>query len=152
MSTTTRRAAFRAPPHLIDPSGDVAVWITEPAGMLVQLMHETAATVEMARFISQEAFSRLVGVLGPDERAYFIYDMALMVKYDSEARMILTQWGVAVRDRIEHIVVRPPPEMNKLGRMGIQTIAAAMSLVGVKLDVVDDIEPFLRARNLRPRI
>ncbi len=60
--------------------------------------------------------------------------------------------GLNVRDKIEHIVVRPPPEMNKLGRMGIQTIGAAMSLAGVQLDIVDDLEPSLREQNLRPRI
>ncbi len=152
MSTTNVRPAFRRPPHLLDESGTVGVWITRPAGMLVQLLRETAATGDMARFISQDAYNKLVSTMRPDERAFFIYDMALMLRYETEARVILTQWGLSVRDRIEHIVVRPPPEMNKLGRMGIQTIAAAMSLAGVQLDVVDDIEPFLRERNLRPRI
>ncbi|WP_165374357.1 MULTISPECIES: hypothetical protein [Sorangium] len=152
MLPSNRRFAFRRQPHLLDDSGSVGVWITQPAGMVVQLLRETAATGELARFISVDAYQKLVGVMRPGERAYFIYDMALMVRYETEARVILTQWGLSVRDRIEHIVVRPPPEMNKLGRMGIQTIAAAMSLAGVQLDIMDDLEPFLRERNLRPRI
>jgi hypothetical protein len=119
--------------------------------MVVQLLHESV-TSEMARFISRDGYARLLSALGPDERAHFLYDMALMRRYDSEARMILTQWGIDVHSRIEHIAVRPPPEMNKIGRMGIQTIAAAMSLVGVPFDVVDDLEPFIREHNIRPRI
>ncbi|AUX24959.1 hypothetical protein SOCEGT47_055000 [Sorangium cellulosum] len=152
MSTTTRRLAFQRQPHLVDGSGSVGVWLTQPAGMLVQLLRETVTTGDIARFISHDAYQRLVGVMRPDERAFFLYDMALMVRYETEARVILTQWGLNVRDRIEHIVIRPPPEMNKLGRMGIQTIAAAMSLARVPIDIVDDLEPFLRARNLRPRL
>ncbi|XYH94571.1 hypothetical protein ACMHYB_43080 [Sorangium sp. So ce1128] len=151
MPPSSHKPPFRRQPHLLDDSGSVGVWITQPAGMLVQLVRETVATGEIARFISVDAYQKLVSVMRPGERAFFIYDMALMVRYETEARVILTQWGLSVRDRIEHIVVRPPPEMNKLGRMGIQTIAAAMSLAGVQLDIVDDIEPFLRERNLRPR-
>ncbi|WP_437973679.1 hypothetical protein WMF11_33740 [Sorangium sp. So ce295] len=152
MLPSNRRLAFRRQPHLLDDTGSIGVWITQPAGMVVQLLRETVATGEAARFISVDAYQKLVGVMRPGERAFFIYDMGLMVRYESEARVILTQWGLNVRDKIEHIVVRPPPEMNKLGRMGIQTIGAAMSLAGVQLDIVDDIEPFLREQNLRPRI
>jgi hypothetical protein len=152
VSTTNRRPLFRSPPHLVDASGNVAIWITRPAGMVVQLLHESVATSEMARFISRDGYAKLLGALAPNERAYFLYDMALMERYESEARMILTQWGIDVHSRIKHIAVRPPPEMNKLGRMGIQTIAAAMSLVGVPFNVVDDLEPFIREQNLRPRI
>ncbi|AUX45839.1 hypothetical protein SOCE26_073350 [Sorangium cellulosum] len=151
MSSTFGRPAFRRQPHLLDDSGCVGVWITQPAGMMVQLLQETVATAEVARFISVTAYQKLVNVMRPRERAFFIYDMALMVRYETEARVILTQWGLKVRERIEHIVVRPPPEMNKLGRMGIQTIAAAMSLAGVPFDIVEDVEPFLLERNLRPR-
>lgn len=148
----SHKTVFRKPPHIIDESGSVGVWITRPTGMLVQLLREAVVTGEMARFISQEAYSRLVSVMRPNERAYFIYDVALMVRHESEARAVLTQWGLNVRDKIEHIVVRPPPEINKLGRMAIQTIGAAMSLAGVQLDIVDDLEPFLRERSVRPRI
>ncbi len=93
MLPSNRRLAFRRQPHLLDDTGSVGVWITQPAGMVVQLLRETVATGEAARFISVDAYQKLVGVMRPGERAFFIYDMALMVRYESEARVILTQWG-----------------------------------------------------------
>ena len=105
----------------------------------------------MARLVSQEAYGQLLRLLGSGERAFFLYDLAQMIHYETEARTILTQWGVDIRGRVARIVVRPPSQVQRLARMGVQTVVTALGVIGVRIDLVSSLEPFMRENNLRPR-
>ena len=46
-------------PHLVDPSGVVGIWFTEPAGAVIQFLQPARGTVALARFLADTAYVEL---------------------------------------------------------------------------------------------
>jgi hypothetical protein len=147
----TRLPAFDAPPHLTSGHGALAIWLVEPMGMLTQLRRPTHMTPELAEFISELAYSALLEICDDNRQPLtFVHDFSLLTGYDSEARRILTMWGLRITKRIERVVVIQPPIHSELARLGIHAAASALSLVGVRFEIVDSIVEPLEKYALRP--
>ncbi len=61
----------------------------------------------------------------------------------------MTEWGLEVRTRTETIVIALAPQAGVI-RMGVGVATMALQMVGFSVQVVDDLEPFLTALDVRP--
>lgn len=130
-----RRPAFSGPPHAVFPGGGAAIWFTRPAGFVVQLLQPTHGTAALARFITEEGTDRLLSLTRPGEKLIFVHDLSPLTGYESEARRILTDKGMSIRDRVDRLIVVPPPETRKIVLMGLAAASASLSLIGVRMSM-----------------
>lgn len=130
-----RRPAFSGPPHAVFPGGGAAIWFTRPTGFIVQLLQPTHGTADLARFITDEGTDRLLTLARPGEKLIFVHDLSPLTGYDSEARRILTEKGMSIRDRVDRLIVVPPPETRKIVQMGLAAASASLSLLGIRMSM-----------------
>ncbi len=144
------RALFDAvQPHMVDPTGNVRTWFTEPAGMLNRLAAGTFIDVDVAVHISTAVNAAMRTRFAKAARFYYIHEFPGASGYSTHARQILTNWGVEVASSIERLVCVPPP-MNNVFKMGISTAAMTLRTVGVEIEVVDSLDGVLARYKLRP--
>ena len=145
-------AGFEVTPHLVHEASGFRAWLTEPPGVLTQVTTQVRADEAMARFLSTTVSKAVLGQ--PREhgqRLVFFHDWRRLEGYAPQARKVLTDWGISIRDDIERVVVALRPESSPLVKMGISVASVGLRLAGVRLQVVESVEDELRKLRLRPR-
>ena len=138
-----RRFAKFAPDLVHEPSG-MRVWLTEPLGILTQLTEQTAADFEMAKFLSGPVSDRLFALrTTSDQQVLFFHEWSAMTGYGKGVRKEMTDWGLRIRKDIERIVVSLGPEAPSLVKMGVNVAASALTLAGIRLSLVADMDAML---------
>lgn len=151
-ATESRLPAFDHPPHLSWGGGELAIWFTEPWGMLTQMLRPTYATETLANFIADFAYSALLELRDTTTTPLiFVHDFSRMTGYESEARKLLTMWGFRIRSEIERVVVVQPPVKNELARLGISAAASALGVVGIRFEIVETVQAPIDRYGLSPR-
>src|SRR5690349_14902858 len=112
MSASSYASNFSGVPHIVDPSGAVAVYWTDPPGALLQLVQASRGPSDMAHWLVDEAldllFSRFPGVDG----LRVIIDMRRMTGRSAMARSVLMNASGAAAARIGHVVLLPSMHMG----------------------------------------
>jgi hypothetical protein len=132
---------FDEPPHLLHPSGALAIWFTDPPGMVTQFQYGARATDDLAQFVARLGFAALLELRGRRrDRLCFIHDLSLMSGYEPDARQTMTMWGLEARELVERVVVVPPRQGVESVRLGLEGSAAVLVARGMLLDFAPTIE------------
>ncbi|HLV22987.1 MAG TPA: hypothetical protein VKZ49_18990 [Polyangiaceae bacterium] len=143
--------AFSEPPHLLHPTGAMAVWFTEPAGMVTQLVRPNRGTTDLACFMAQLAFAALLELRGRRvEQLTFVHDLTLLTGYDEEAKRIWTTWALEIRDRIARIVIVQPRAPETLA--SLEVTATALVPRGVPFETRESVEQAVADFGLMPQL
>lgn len=149
MSASSYASNFSGVPHIVDPTGSVAVYWTDPPGALVQLVQATRGTSEMAHWLVGEAlellFNRFPGVDG----LRIVIDMRRMTGRSAMARSVLMNAAGAAAGRIGQVVLLPSVHMGPAYLTVIEATAVALRLVGYRVDVEHDLDEALRRHGVR---
>jgi hypothetical protein len=134
------KAIFSARPHRTSTPDALAVWFTQPWGMVTQFTAATTMTEAAAEFIiaSYDELTRRC----PDasRRFVFMHDWSLGSGYEPGARTRLVTWGRQIHQRVDRVVICMGKNTPALARMGLGVGAAAMAVIGMKLDVLYGVE------------
>lgn len=145
--------AFAEPPHLLHPSGALGVWFTDPAGMVTQFRMPAAGTVELANFIARLSYAALLELRGRRQtRLSFVHDLTLMTSYDTEARHVMTLWGLEIREHIERVIVVRSRQTDQWLKLAIEGSGSALIGRGVRFDAVETIQEALELTQLAPLV
>jgi hypothetical protein len=138
-------------PTLVDPSGTLRVWLTDPPGMLDQMAIGCPVTTEVAHWLVHVAGGAMVAAYAPDARYTFLHEWRGVTTYTTEARLGIINWGRGLGlKRVERIDIVLAQDAGTLFRMAVQGGAMTMSVLGVKCALVDDVDATINATNLRP--
>jgi hypothetical protein len=149
MSASSYASDFSGVPHIVDPTGSVAIYWIDPPGALVQLVQPTRGTSEMAHWLAGEAidllFSRFPGVDG----LRIVLDMRRMTGRSAMARSILMNASGTAAGRIGHLVLLPSLHMGPAYLKVIEATCVALRLIGYRVDVEHDLESALKKYGVR---
>lgn len=149
--TSVPAPLFPTPPSIDRPDLGLRIWFMHPLTMVDQNYGATNLTAAMAAFLSGEADAAFMAALPSTAGGYrYVHDWRLYNRYESEARSVLVRWGVEGRGRVERTWLAIDPQASSIIRMGVSVGAAAMKMAGTHLELVPDLEGFLRGLKLRP--
>jgi hypothetical protein len=138
------RAAFDTPLDLVDPSRTLAVWFTEPAGIVVQFARRGPGTVAVAQWLAGAASERLRERFPRDEALICVLDLTRMEGRDPMARAIIVDAARAVADRIIRAVVVPPDTSSRVYLASLKAAASLARVFGLVVSV-DSLPNALRS-------
>lgn len=97
---------FASRPHLLDPSGTMALWFTDPPGAWLQFIRPGRGTDELSEWMAGPALRALVARF-PRETLTLVLDFRLMTDRDLAARARILQTAPALRDSLARLIVLP---------------------------------------------
>jgi hypothetical protein len=144
--------AFQGKAHLVDPTGALKVWITDPPGMLDHLVEGSTFTAEAANWLVTEATDAMMayGKSRGVERFVFVHDWRGGRAHDSSARLRIIGWGRRLVRQIERIDIAIAEDAPALFRMAVFGGTMAMSVLGVKCEVHTSIDEAVAAARVLP--
>jgi hypothetical protein len=132
-----------APPHLIDPSGSIAMYWTEPPGAVLQLQRSTRGTTAMAEWIVETGLDRLLARYPEETDLVVVLDMRQMLGRSATARALLLQASEKAAGRIARVVLLPSTHMGPAYIKVIEATALLLRLTGYEVHVEDDLDVVL---------
>jgi hypothetical protein len=149
MSASSYASNFSGVPHIVDPTGTIAVYWTDPPGALVQLVQASRGTSEMAHWLVDEALELLFSRFPAVDGLRVVIDMRRMTGRSAMARSVLMSASGTAAGRIGHVVLLPSMQMGPAYIKVIEATAVALRLVGYRVDVEHDLDEALRKYGLR---
>lgn len=125
---------FRTRPHLSHESG-VAIWFTEPAGWVTQVVETVEGSEAMARFMTEEAWPVLRERHPPDTRFILASDFSRLSRYAAGGRASLVDWSRRIHRQIAKSIIVLSPDSPMLVRMGTTSASALLAAVGIDFSV-----------------
>lgn len=116
--------AFGCRPHLLDPTGTLAAWFTDPPGAWLQFIKPGRGTDELSEWIAGPALCALVARF-PRDMLILVLDFRLMTDRDLTARARILQTAPALKDSLARVVVLPSHYATPLH---MKTMAAGVRL------------------------
>ena len=142
-------AVFTRPPHLLDPSGTVAAWFTEPPGAWFQFVKPARGTDELSEWLTGPAFQGVVTQF-PGQTLKLVLDFRLMTDRDLSARARILQTAPALKDLIAELVIIPSLSATPIH---LKTMTAGVRLArsfGIPIDLHTSAPHVLSRLGLRP--
>lgn len=115
---------FSGMPHLLDPSGTLAGWFTEPPGVWLQFTKPARGTDELTEWLAGPALAALLARF-PGEQLTLVLDFRLMTDRDLSARARLLQTAPALKDALAKVVILPSLSATPIH---VKTMAAGIRL------------------------
>lgn len=141
-------AVFAHAPHLLDPSGCVGAWFTEPAGAWFQFVRASRGTDELSEWLGGPALEAVVGRF-PNQKLILVLDFRLMTDRDLSARARLLQTAPAMKDLVAEAVIIPSLSATP---MHLKTMSAGVRLArsfGIPVDLQTSPNQVLSQLGLR---
>ena len=129
-----KRAAFATAPHLVDPSGAVAIWLTDPPGAVMQFTREAEGTVPLAKWIVGPALEHLLRRFTAPMKLVIVMDLGLMTGRDAAVRPILTETAKNLRPRIERSLIVPPVKTSAIYLASLHAAVSLLRVFGVPVE------------------
>jgi hypothetical protein len=144
-----KESAFDAPPHLVDPSGALGVYWTDPPGVLVQFIRPARGTTELAEWLTSEGLELLIARFPVDQELRLILDMRQMVGRSASARSLLMRASKTSRSRVQHVVLLPSVHLGATYAKVIEASAVVLRMLGYRVHVEHDLERALKKHGTR---
>lgn len=143
------------PPSAAFSVGPLRLWLTLPLGMVTQFEPNAHLSVSLSRLIAGPATDALLGLYQQSPRPMrFLHDWRNLMTYDSEARLILTDWGLRLgAERVLRVDMLLGARTPSFVRMGAAVGQAALAVAGMTLRVHYEAGAFAHASEaplLRP--
>ena len=154
---TMRRASNYAPPvpfhsrpDMIDPTGEIAAWYTDPPGVIMQLMRPTHLSVERVKWLLGPGH-RMLEERFPDAREFItVLDLRRMTSRDVAARTLLLDRSLARRELFHQSYVLLPESAGPIYRTSAQAGVTLLRVMGFPVEVTPSLDDAVRKASLRP--
>jgi hypothetical protein len=141
--------AFAEPPHLVDPRGDIAIWYTEPPGLVLQLTKPTHGTRAHAEWLAGPSFAEL-GRRFPNHELIVLFDAHLATGRDPDFRPLMMNVAKALLGRAKRIVVVLPRTVPPALRSAMEVSVALLRLFGLPLEIAASLTYTLAQTGMKP--
>jgi hypothetical protein len=129
----TVRPPFDCAPHVLHPDGVVAMWLTEPAGIVIQIAQPTHAKAELARWLVDAAVPAMKGLLA--NKYFLVLDWTLMLSRDADARKIFVDSASSLKPAPVSVHIIPPQNASPLFVSSMRVASALIAAFGVDLQI-----------------
>lgn len=147
--SVAQASGFDAPPHVTDPSGTIAVWWTDPPGIVLQLTRPARGTTAMAEWMVGPGVDLLVRRFPECFDMRIVLDLRQMTGRSATARSLLMQAAKALSERVAHVVVLPSPHMGPAYSKVIEGTAGLLRLLGMRVDIEHALDRVLERHGVR---
>jgi hypothetical protein len=147
--SATHVGGFATPPDLIDPSGLMAAWWTDPPGVLLQLTRQARGTTAMAEWLSGPFFDAFVRRFPEIHDLHVILDMRRMTGRSAIARALLMRHAKAVGKRLGQVVILPSVHMGPAYVKMLEATALLLAAAGVSVVIEHHLDRALAKQGLR---
>jgi hypothetical protein len=147
---TIQLPVFATAPHVVDPSGVIAAWFTDPPGVLMQFARPSRGTTEMAEWLVGPGFDLLMARFPGARELRIVLDMRSMTGRSATARSLLLQRAKTVHDHVAHVVILPSQLLGPAYVKIVEGTALMLRLAGLRVDVEHEIERVVTRYRLRP--
>jgi hypothetical protein len=141
--------AFTVPPHVIDESGAVAAWFTEPPGVVLQFIRPARGTTELAKWVVGPAYNQLVRRFPDGYELRIVLDMRQMTGRAATARAVLIDHGKLVSQRLGRVIILPSVHMGAVYLKVVETTALMLRAFGVRIEIEQSLERALAKQDVR---
>jgi hypothetical protein len=150
MSASSYASVFSGVPHIVDPSGAIGVYWTDPPGAILQVVQATRGTSEMAQWLVTDGLDLLLSRFPGVDNLRLIIDMRSMTGRSAMARSILMNAsGGQAAERVGQIVLLPSVHMGAAYIAVIEATVTALRLIGYRVAVEHDLDEALQKYGVR---
>lgn len=150
MSASSYASDFSGGAHIVDPTGAIAVFWTDPPGAVIQVVQATRGTSEMAHWLVTEGLDLLLSRFPGVDNLQLVIDMRRMTGRSAMARSILMNAsGGQAAERIGQVVLLPSVHMGPAYFTVIEATAVALRLIGYRVAVEHDLDEALKKYGIR---
>lgn len=144
-----KELSVAAPPYLVDPSGSLGLYWTDPPGVLVRFIRPARGTTEIAEWLTGVGLDLLAARFPVDHELRLILDMRQMVGRSATARSLLMRASATSRSRIKHVVLLPSVHLGPTYASVIEASAIVLRALGYRVHVEHDLERALKKHGTR---
>ena len=141
--------AFAVPPHLLDDSGAIAVWFTDPPGAVLQFTRPERGTTELAKWLCGDGYEQLLRRFPDGEKLRFVLDMRQMTGRAATARSVLIEHGKLVAQRVGPVIILPSMHLGPFYVTVVEGTALMLRAFGLRIDVDHSLERALSKQEMR---
>ena len=120
---------------LYDPSGDIGVWYTRPAGAVVRLVVPTRVELAHAEWLTGAGQAKMTEHLPEQSGLILVLDLSLMIDRTSVARALMLKRAPELAKRLRCTYLIPPPSMSRLQAISLQAAATLLRALGVRVEL-----------------
>ena len=135
-------------PHVVDPRSGFAIWWTEPLGYVSELGESKHVDDAIAEFFINSVRAHMQSIGAARSARVGVNDWSTMTGYDAAARTRLIDYAKANREVISHTAI-VLPVTSALGRIGVQTAATLLALMGKQITFPRDVREAITKLGLR---
>jgi hypothetical protein len=143
MARTERLVAYRPPfdarPDVIDPTGTVAAWYTDPPGVIIQFTRPTRGTTELARWVVGPGNDALWRRFRDGSKVILVFDLSLMDGRDAEARALLHESARVNKERVARTIVIPPKGASSAYLSALRVATLLLKIIGFRVEIESSI-------------
>jgi hypothetical protein len=147
--SATHVVGFTTPPDVVDPTGSIAVWWTDPPGVLLQLTRPARGTTAMAEWLIGPLFDALVRRFPEARELRVILDMRHMTGRSAIARALMLRHAKAIARRLGQVVIVPSTHLGPAYIKLLEATALLLSVAGVRLVIEHNLDRALEKQGLR---
>jgi len=137
---------FARAPDLDNPILGVRVWFVEPGLVVNQVYRGESMTAAIASYLTTVMEEQLQQrFVSQGRKVRYLHDWRDCVSYEADARQLLVDWGRASRLHTERVDVGLSPKAGSFLRIATLTAMTVLRAVGMKIDLIDDVEAACRA-------
>ena len=141
--------AFAVPPHLLDESGAIACWFTEPPGVVLQFTRPTRGTGELSRWLVGSGYNQLIRRFPDAHELRMVLDMRQMTGRSATARSIMIEHAKLVSQRLGRVIILPSVHLGAFYVTVVETTALMLRPFGVRIEIEHSLERALARQELR---
>lgn len=153
MSPSTNSAAlagFTRTPDLCDPSGLIAGYWTDPAGVVLRFVRPARGTTKLAEWLVGPAVDIIMERFPGETQLRVVLDMAQMTGRSATARATLMHNAVRFVPCVGQLVLVPSVHMGPTYIKVVEASAAVLRLVGLRVDIEHSADRALLKHGLSP--
>jgi hypothetical protein len=139
---------FALPPHVIDDSGVIAAWFTEPPGVVLQFTRPERGTTELARWLVGPGYNQLVRRFPDAQELRIVLDMRQMTGRAATARAVLIEHAKLVAPRLGRVIILPSVHMGAFYLKLVETTALMLRAFGVRIELEQSLERAIAKQEL----
>jgi hypothetical protein len=152
-----RRASNHAPPvpfsprpDVLDPSGEIAIWYTDPPGLIMQLTRPAHVTLDGVKWLVGPGH-QMMEERFPGVTAFItVLDLRRMTSRDYAARTLILDRSFARRDRFRQSYVLLPENAGPIYRTSAQAGVTLLRVMGFPVEVAASLDDAVRKGCLQP--
>jgi hypothetical protein len=141
---------FGSKPHATDPSGSLAVWYTEPPGVVIQLLTAREGTLELVQWLAGPSRAQTERRFHDRDDLQVLFDVRLLTGRAPEVRAQIMELAKAMRPRVKRVVVLPPRDWSPALRRTLEVTVSILRVFGLQIAVAQTPLYFLAETGARP--